>query len=293
MRRLSHVFLPLAMLAWLAPTANAQVAKPPLDAGAHDEQMPVAQPPAQPATQDASELPEPAPEPATEPSIEPATEPASEPLPEPAPDPAVDEIIEEPLANEDESPTPKDSPLEKPSPHQGHFIALGLHGVMGTANDRDRGRRGPAFGEGYSLRVGERIFDRLDLGLALAFASVGGDDPWSFGRLTVHAQGYATEKAFVHAGFGFGAAGGGDPEDPDFSRGRFGDVYTIGAGYNFFLSDTSKSGGWLLTPVFTAEYGRDDQFPNAGIWLGVEISRWWGLPRNQLDLDFDEAYKRR
>lgn len=41
--------------------------------------------------------------------------------------------------------------------------------------------------------------------------------------------------------------------------------------------------------MLTTEYGRDDQFPNAGLWLGVEISHWWGIPRNQLDLDFDEA----
>jgi hypothetical protein len=188
---------------------------------------------------------------------------------------------------------PPDRSLEKPSPRQGHYIAVGLHGTAATANDSDRGRRGPAFGTGFSLRLGERITERLDLGLAVAYASVGGDDPWTFGRLTVHGQGYITEKTFVHAGFGFGAAGGTDPEDPDFSRGRFGDVYTVGAGHNFYLTDKERSGGWIVSPVVTAEYGRDDKFPNAGLWVGVEISRWWGIPRNQLDLDFDEAYKRR
>lgn len=129
--------------------------------------------------------------------------------------PFAEEVIEEPSREEDSS-QPEDSPLEKPSPHQGHFIALGLYGVGASANDRDRGLRGPGFGEGYSLRLGERITERLDLSLALGFASVGGDAPWSFGRLRVHAQGYLTKKIFIHAGFGFGAAGGGDPEDPDF-----------------------------------------------------------------------------
>lgn len=195
-------------------------------------------------------------------------------------------------ANE-QTAAPRDRSLEKPSPRQGHYIAVGLHGTAATANDPDRGRRGPAFGTGFSLRLGERITERLDLGLAVAYASVGGDNPWTFGRLTVHGQGYVTEKTFVHAGFGFGAAGGTDPEDPDFSRGRFGDVYTVGAGHNFYLTDKERSGGWIVSPVITAEYGRDDKFPNAGLWVGIEISRWWGIPRNQLDLDFDEAYKRR
>ncbi len=165
--------------------------------------------------------------------------------------------------------------------------------VGATANDAERGRRGPAVGPGFSLRLGERITERIDVGLALAYASVRGDHPWSFGRLTVHAQGYLTERWFLHAGFGFAAAGGVDPEDSEFSRGRFGDVYTIGAGTNIHLTDNSKSGGWIVTPRLTAEYGRDDTFPNAAVWLGVEISHWWGVSRDQLDLDFDQAYKPR
>ena len=187
---------------------------------------------------------------------------------------------------------PSSSGLEKPSPRQGHYIALGLHGTAATVDDANRGRRGPAVGLGYSLRLGERITDRLDLGLAVAYARIGGDAPWTFGRLTVHGQGYITEKTYVHAGFGFGAAGGIDPEDPDFSRGRFGDVYTVGAGHNLYLTDSARSGGWIVSPVATLEYGRDDTFPNAALWIGVEISRWWGIPRNQLDLDFDDAYRR-
>ncbi len=208
-----------------------------------------------------------------------------------APTKGAEKIREEPAVAKQKA-KKSDSALAKPSPRQGHYISLGFHGTSAIANDRDRGRRGPAFGTGYSLRLGERIMDRLDLGLAFAYASVGGDDPWSFGRLTVHAQGYITEKTFAHLGFGFGAAGGADPEDPDFSRGRFGDVYTAGAGHNFYLSDAGRSGGWIVSPTITMEYGRDDTFPNAGLWVGVEISRWWGIPRNQLDLDFDEAYKR-
>ncbi len=55
------------------------------------------------------------------------------------------------------------------------------------------------------------------------------------------------------------------------------------------MSDAKASGGWVLTPMLSAEYGRDDDFPNAALWLGVEVSYWFGYARRQLDLDFDEA----
>ncbi|MCP4447158.1 MAG: hypothetical protein GY811_17690 [Myxococcales bacterium] len=288
MRRISLVLVRSSLLV-LAPIVVHAQGQPP----AVPEPEPVVAPIPEPVV---APIPEPVVAPIPEPVVAPIPEPVAMPIPEPAikpeHEPAAAALPEEPPAEED-APQSKDALLDKPSPHQGHFIALGLHGALATVNDRDRGRRGPALGQGLSLRIGERITDRLDLGLALAYASVYGEDPWSFGRITVHAQGYVTKKSFIHAGFGFGAAGGGDPEDPDFSRGRFGDVYTVGAGHNFYISDESKSGGWLVTPVVTAEYGRDDTFPNAGVWLGVEISHWWGIPRNQLGLDFDEAYKRR
>jgi len=181
--------------------------------------------------------------------------------------------------------------LTKPSPRQGHYLALGLHLASGLADDDDRGRRGPSFGEGISLRMGERITPRFDVGIAFAYARVRGDNPWSFGRLTVHGQAYVREHWFAAAGFGFGAAGGDDPEDPEFGRGSYGDVYTVGVGRNIYLSDASKSGGWIVTPVVTAEYSRDSEFANSAVWLGVEISHWFGVSRDQLDLDISEAYK--
>jgi hypothetical protein len=260
----------------------------------------VPKPEAEPeAEAEAEAVPEPKPEPKPEPV--PEAEPEPEPVPEAEPEPEA-EAEPEPEAEAEPEPEPEPEteetttlgiPLEKPSPHQGHYIALGLHGTLGYVNDRDRGGRGPALGQGFSLRLGEAVTGWLDLGIALAYGSVRGDDPWSFGRLGVHAQVYPIEHYFVHGGFGFGVAGGDDPEDPGFSRFRFGDVYTAGAGRNIYLTDSKTSGGWIVSPTITAEYGRDDQFPNSVLWVGVEISHWWGIPRNQLDLDFDKAYYKR
>ncbi len=223
---------------------------------------------------------------------------AEKPVAPPAQDPGLGETGEagaEDGQRTEQAPSapPAASVLSKPSPHQGHFIALGLHAVGAFANDRDRGRRGPNLGEGYSLRVGERITDWLDLGLSIGVANIGGKNPWTLGHFGIHAQYYPVEHWFVHGGFGFGAGGGDDPEDPAFSRGRFGDSYHAGVGHNIYLGDKERSGGWILTPVMTGEYGRDNQFPTTSLSFGLEISYWTGIPRNQLELDFDKAYKPR
>jgi len=195
-----------------------------------------------------------------------------------------------PASAEEKSSAPPAAGLSKPSPRQGHYLALGIHLAGGLADDKARGRRGPAVGRGYTLRLGERITERFDVGIAFAIASVGGAEPWSFGRLTVHGQAYLSEKWFLSAGFGFGGAGGEDPDDPDFARGSYGDVYTIGAGRNLYLSNSHQSGGWILTPVVTLEYNRDSEFANAAAFIGVELSHWWGVPKRQLDLSVEEAY---
>ena len=181
--------------------------------------------------------------------------------------------------------------LQKPEPRQGHYVALGLHFTGARVNDSGRGVRGPTFGEGYSLRLGERITPWLDLGIAFAYGRTYGREAWSYGRLTVHGQFYPQKHTFVHTGFGFGAAGGTDLEDPDFDRGRFGDVYTAGVGYNHYLSPDDQSGGWVVTPVLSGEYHRDNLFPSTALWFGLEISYWTGIPKRQLDLDIERAYR--
>jgi hypothetical protein len=81
-----------------------------------------------------------------------------------------------------------------------------------------------------------------------------------------------------------------DPEDHDASRGRFGDVYLTGLGYNLYLTDNNQSGGWVVTPVLTAEVGPDRMFTSTAQWLGVELSWWSGLTRDKLNVSADKAY---
>ncbi len=200
--------------------------------------------------------------------------------PEPAPEPATEP-----------APAPESDELLTPRPNQGHYVSLGLSFIGTVADDADRGWRGPAYGLGYSLRLGESVTDWIDLGIGLAYANTGNEaDGMMIGRLVVEAQLYPSDRAFVRTAFGFGTGGGTDPHDPDFDRFRFGDVYLLGAGAHFYLGDNNRSGGWLLSPVATFEIGPDEEFVTMAASFGLEISWWSGLRRDQLDLPLDKAY---
>ena len=184
--------------------------------------------------------------------------------------------------------------LEEPKPRQGHFIGLGLHGIGAMAFDESRGTRTPTFGQGFSLRLGESVTDWLSLSLAFALGSTHGErrDALTLGRFGITSQWYFSERWFVQAGFGAINAQGPDPEDYDLNRGRYGDVYLTGVGYDFYLSDRQQSGGWVLTPMLTADVGPDTKFTTTSLWLGIELSWWNGLSRDKLNLSTPKAYSK-
>lgn len=184
--------------------------------------------------------------------------------------------------------------LVEPKPSQGHFIALGLHGLGAMAFDKERGTRPPTFGTGFSLRFGEAVTDWLDLSLFFALGSTRGQaaDKLSLGRFGVLSQWYLTQRLFLQAGFGATNGQGADPDDLKLNRGRYGDVYLTGIGYNLFLSDEHQSGGWVLTPVATVEVGPDSRFTTTALWLGLEVSWWSGLSKDKLRLPTSDAYSR-
>jgi hypothetical protein len=182
--------------------------------------------------------------------------------------------------------------LQEPEPGQGHFIALGLHGIGAMAFDESRGTREPSFGQAVSLRLGESVTDWLSLSLAVALGSTYGErrDSLTLVRFGVTSQWYISEQWFVQAGFGATNAQGADPEDYDRTRSRYGDYYLTGVGYDFYLSDSAQSGGWTFTPIITADVGPDSKFTTASLWLGVELSWWSGLSRDKLQLPTPKAY---
>jgi hypothetical protein len=182
--------------------------------------------------------------------------------------------------------------LEEPKPNQGHFVALGFHGISAMAFDESRGTRKPTFGQGFSLRLGESVTNWLSLSLALALGSTYGErrDSLSLVRFGVTSQWYLSQRWFVQAGLGATNAQGSDPEDYGRNRGRYGDVYLTGLGYDFYLSNGQQSGGWVLTPLLTADVGPDSKFTTTSLWLGIEVSWWSGLARDKLNLPSSKAY---
>ncbi len=184
--------------------------------------------------------------------------------------------------------------LRKPQANQGHYIALGVNFGMAFADDDKRPTRGPAYGPGFQLRLGQEIAPWLDLGLAFAFSPLSlGDnvDELYLGRVGIQAQLRVDPKWYVLVGFGAGGSGGTDPQDKDFDRGRFGAVFTLGGGYNIYLSSQEDSGGWLLSPNVGIEIGPDPEFVTYSMWVGLELSHWFGLAKRKLDLPIDEAYE--
>ena len=183
-----------------------------------------------------------------------------------------------------------EEPLEKPVPNQGRYFALGIHFTSAMMDDANRGSRGPGPGYGFSLRLGESVTEKFDLGLTFDWGTSKGDAKLSFGRLTVHSQYQLGDRWYALGGFGFAGVSGPDKEDRAYGRGSFGDAYILGLGRNIFLTDANKSGGSVLSPVVSLEYLPHGDFQTTVLWVGVEISWWSGLPRDQLDLPFDEAY---
>jgi hypothetical protein len=165
-----------------------------------------------------------------------------------------------------------------------------VHFVSAMADDEGRGTRGPSPGYGFTLRMGESVTDSFDLGIAFTWGEVGGDGDMIFGRLTVHSQYQLGGQFYALGGFGFAGVGGPDHEDPFYDRGSFGDVYLLGLGRNFYLSDAHTSGGWVLSPVMTVELLPHDGFRTGILWIGLEISSWSGLTRDKLDLPTNQAY---
>jgi hypothetical protein len=163
------------------------------------------------------------------------------------------------------------------------------------AFDESRGTRDPTFGTGFSLRLGESLTDWLSVSLAFALGFTNGkpQDSLTLGRFGITSQLYFTEHWFLQAGFGAAYVEGPDPEDHKRSRGRYGDVYLTGIGRDFYLSDSNQSGGWVITPLLTADVGPASEFTSTSLWLGVELSWWSGLTPDKLNLPATKAYTKK
>lgn len=192
--------------------------------------------------------------------------------------------------------------LEPPSPRQGYYLSLGLHGF--SALNWDEGDAlGPWFGFGNAIRVGQMFTRRLGLGLGIDSGNAAGegdgrDQKAAMSGLSLEGQLLLADRLALHGGLGVGFSQVTfdklAPREDEELRGAAGAYFLFGATYDFFpYRKKSGSGGLAVSPGVRVRYIPGDDAHAIGIFFGVDVSIWTGLPKNQLDLPPDKAFDRR
>jgi hypothetical protein len=180
--------------------------------------------------------------------------------------------------------------LEPPRGRQGYYLAFGPHFAL-NKNWEDGRDWGVWTGYDVTIRAGQMVTRRFGLGLQIHFGGTDGQGQQAglFG-LSVEGQWELARHLAVRGGVGLDVVSIATVGASDESlRGTVGSGYFLGLSYDWFFT-RRLTGGWALTPVAQARFVPGD---NSGLigTVGVEISYWTGLPRNQLDLPPSEAFK--
>lgn len=191
--------------------------------------------------------------------------------------------------------------LREPAPRQGYYIGGGTRLLMGGGATDKVGGLGPMFGFGGVFRFGQMATDWLGLGLVLGGgSSFNGTWGAGGGHLSVEAQvkPLAEYDLALRGSIGLGAFGLSrvKPEDEreDDPSGGLGAQYTLGASYDlfpFYKEGTYKSGGFAFTG-----FAEVALLPTSEVWtmnfvIGIEVTYWFGLRKDRLELPPDEAFK--
>jgi hypothetical protein len=179
--------------------------------------------------------------------------------------------------------------LEPPRARQGYYLALGPHFALNQNSERGRDWA-PWVGYDVALRAGQLVTRRFGLGLQFHVGATGGQGQRAtlYG-LTLEGQWELARNLAVRGGVGLDAVSITSVDGSDeAARGTAGAGYLLGLSYDWFLTHR-RSGGWAVTPVVQARLvpGKVDAFVGT---VGVELTFWTGLPRNQLDLPPSEAF---
>jgi hypothetical protein len=181
--------------------------------------------------------------------------------------------------------------LEAPRARQGYYLSLGYHLAL-DKNWEDTRDWGVWRGADLTLRAGQLLTRRFGLGLQIHSGSTKGEGQTAslFG-LGVEAQFELVRQLTLRGGAGLdvvsiATAAGGD----DKLRGTVGSGYFLGLSYDWFFT-RRLTGGWAVTPVVQTRFVPGTTTTAFIGTIGVEITYWTGLPRNQLDLPPSEAFK--
>lgn len=182
--------------------------------------------------------------------------------------------------------------LEPPRGRQGYYLSLGYHLAL-NKNWEDGRDWGVWPGNDINIRAGQLITRRFGLGLQIHFGGSKGEgqQAGTFG-LSIEGHWELVRHLAVRGGTGLdvvsiSTVGAGSSED---LRGTVGAGYFLGLSYDWIFTKR-LTGGWAVTPVVQARLIPGTTTTAFIGTVGVEITYWTGLPRNQLDLPPSEAFK--
>ena len=188
--------------------------------------------------------------------------------------------------------------LTAPEARQGYYLAAGARSTVSTARDDEVGSLGAGGGGEGVLRVGQMVTPRLGLGVAVGGGAARSSD-WDQigGGLSIEGQlaPVAGLDLAVRAGIGLGVRSltrrDEMAETDDDPSGIFGSLYTAGVSYDWFVSRRGAgSGGLAVTLAAEARVLAGGDIVDAGMLVGLELTYWGGLRRNQLSLPVAEAF---
>jgi hypothetical protein len=182
--------------------------------------------------------------------------------------------------------------LEPPRPRQGYYFAVGYSFAL-NHNWEDGESWGVWPGTELKLRFGQMVTQRFGLGMQIHSGGAKGEGQnAAFGGLTMEGQFELARNLALYGGVGVDVVSLSSQHMTDkTTRGAVGAGYYLGASYDWFFTHR-LTGGWSAAPTFEVRLVPGDTATGFIAVLGVQLTWWSGLPRNQLDLPPDEAFKK-
>ncbi len=184
--------------------------------------------------------------------------------------------------------------LSKPDPMQGYYLGVGVEGSSSTVYSDETGWLKSFFGPGGTIHVGQGIAENLALGLNVAAGfERNRDRTLLVGQFGIELKWRFYRSFFVRPALGFGFT---DPtrrkQDLEKILPGVTGSYSIEFGYDYFASVRgSGSGGLALNPVFFVNAKNGTSLTAVQWGIGIEVTFWTGLPKNQLILPVEKAYE--
>jgi hypothetical protein len=184
--------------------------------------------------------------------------------------------------------------LSEPAPHQGYFIGAGGTGVVGGIYTKDTKWVAPLVGPSGAVHMGQVLNDAIDLGLNLGAGTLYSDGRKStVGNISIELKWRVFRELFIRPAIGFGFVDvTRTKSDLEKILPNVGASFHLAVGYDFFpFHKEGRSGGVGVTPVawMNAINANGLTFLAGGV--GIEFTFFAGLPKNQLVLPDESAYK--